>query len=113
LNSFLISVLTDIPTRNLQNANHVIFFGTYAATNMYEYQSAMTQSSGRVIRFGQEKEVHIWNLLALNTMEVGILQIQDGRTLVKHANGEYELISDEQLQRDDTRGFEVPSFDWK
>ncbi|CRG84606.1 Cation-independent mannose-6-phosphate receptor [Talaromyces islandicus] len=98
---------------NLQNANHVIFFGTYAATNLYEYQSAMTQSSGRVIRFGQEKEVHIWNLLALNTMEVGILQIQDGRTLIKHANGEYELISDDQLQRDDTRGFEIPSFDWK
>ncbi|KAH8704773.1 putative SNF2 family helicase [Talaromyces proteolyticus] len=98
---------------NLQSANHVIFFGTFAATNLYEYQSAMTQASGRVIRFGQQKEVHIWHLFTLNTIEVGILQMQDGRTLVRRSNGGYELVPDGEVRSDDRKGFEVPAFEWK
>lgn len=98
---------------NLQNANHVIFFAPFAAKNHYEYQSTITQSSGRVIRFGQEKEVHIWNLVTLNTLEVGILQGQDGRVLVRRANGRYELVLEDEVRVNDVKGFEVPVFDWK
>lgn len=98
---------------NLQNANHVIFFAPFAAKNHYEYQSTITQSSGRVIRFGQKKEVHIWNLVTLNTLEVGILQNQDGRVLVKRATGEYELVLEDEVKVDDVKGFDIPVFDWK
>jgi hypothetical protein len=98
---------------NLQHANHVIFFAPFAAKNHYEYQSTITQSSGRVIRFGQKKEVHIWNLVTLNTLEVGILQGQDGRVLVKRTNGEYELVLEDEIRVNDVKGFEVPVFDWK
>jgi hypothetical protein len=98
---------------NLQNANHVIFFAPFAAKNHYEYQSTITQSSGRVIRFGQKKEVHIWNLITLNTLEVGILQGQDGRVLVRRASGEYELVLEDEVKVNDVKGFEVPVFDWK
>ncbi|EEA28090.1 SNF2 family helicase, putative [Talaromyces marneffei ATCC 18224] len=98
---------------NLQNANHVIFFAPFAAKSHYEYQSTITQSSGRVIRFGQKKEVHIWNLVTLNTLEVGILQGQDGRVLVRRASGEYELVLEDEVKVNDVKGFEVPVFDWK
>jgi hypothetical protein len=49
----------------------------------------------------------------LNTLEVGILQGQDGRTLVRHAGGEYELVLDDEITVSDTKGFEVPEFTWK
>lgn len=98
---------------NLQHANHVIFFAPFAAKNHYEYQSTITQSSGRVIRFGQKKEVHIWNLVTLNTLEVSILQGQEGRVLVRRANGEYELVLEDEVRVNDEKGFEVPVFDWK
>lgn len=111
----LYSLLTYSPytTSNLQNANHVIFFGPFAAKNLYEYQSTIAQSSGRVIRFGQKKEVHIWNLVTLNTLEVGILQAQDGRTLVRHTDGEFDLVLDDEIKANDVKGFEIPVFNWK
>ncbi|EED23539.1 SNF2 family helicase, putative [Talaromyces stipitatus ATCC 10500] len=98
---------------NLQNANHVIFFAPFAAKNHYEYQSTIAQSSGRVIRFGQKKKVHIWNLATLNTLEVGILQGQDGRVLVRRPNGKYELVLEGEVGKEDVKGFDVPAFDWK
>lgn len=98
---------------NLQNANHVIYFAPFAAKNYYEYQSTVTQSSGRVIRFGQKKEVNIWNLVTLNTLEVGVLQGQAGRVLVRHPDGRYDLVLEDEIEPNDTKGFEVPVFEWR
>ena len=113
VSSFAGILLTNSINRNLQNANHVIFFAPFAAKNHYEYQSTITQSSGRAIRFGQDKEVHIWNMVTLNTLEVGVLQEQDGRILVRRKNGEYKLVLEYEVKGEDKKGFEVPSFDWK
>lgn len=57
--------------------------------------------------------MHIWNLVTLNTLEVGILQGQDGRVLVRRASGEYELVLEDEVKVNDVKGFEVPVFDWK
>jgi hypothetical protein len=51
--------------------------------------------------------------VTLNTLEVGILQGQDGRVLVRRANGEYGLVLEDEVKVNDAKGFEVPVFDWK
>jgi hypothetical protein len=93
-------------------ANHIIFFAQMAARNQYDYQASMTQAIGRAVRFGQKKHVHIWYLLALNTLDVGILQWQNSHLLVRRQNGEFDLVPREDVQRGDASGFEQPAYRW-
>ncbi|ODH45084.1 hypothetical protein ACO22_00379 [Paracoccidioides brasiliensis] len=68
---------------NLQNANHVIFFHPLFAKSQYDYTSGMAQAIGRSRRYGQQKHVHIYQFLALKTIEVNIFEHRRRERLVK------------------------------
>ncbi|KAF1934810.1 hypothetical protein EJ02DRAFT_362876, partial [Clathrospora elynae] len=59
---------------NLVNANHVIFLSPFLAKTQYEYDSAMVQAIARSRRYGQQKKVHIYHVVAQRTIDVDILE---------------------------------------
>lgn len=61
------------------------------ATSQYKYESAMTQAIGRARRFGQEKTVHIYQFLALRTIDVDIIEERTGRRVAEEADGRFSL----------------------
>lgn len=64
---------------NLQNANHVIFFAPLLRDSQYGYESTMAQAIGRVRRPGQTKQIHVYRFLALDTIDVDILEHRERR----------------------------------
>ncbi|CAG8396624.1 unnamed protein product [Penicillium salamii] len=67
---------------NLQCANHVIFFSPFLAETEDDWNAGMTQAIGRARRYGQLRVVHIYHLLARNTVEVNIFQQRNKCRLV-------------------------------
>ena len=65
---------------NLQNANHVIFLSPLLRDTQYGYDSTMAQAIGRVRRHGQKKEIHVYRIIALDTIDVDILEHRERRT---------------------------------
>lgn len=59
---------------NLTTANHVIFLGPLFTPTLLNYRAVETQAIGRIRRFGQQKEVHIHRLLALDTIDMSIYE---------------------------------------
>ncbi|KAF2819824.1 hypothetical protein CC86DRAFT_334939 [Ophiobolus disseminans] len=55
---------------NLINANHVIFVSPLLSNTQYEFDSAMAQAIARSRRYGQEKRVHIYHVIAQRTIDV-------------------------------------------
>lgn len=64
---------------NLQNANHVIFLSPLLRNTQYLYESTMAQAVGRVRRHGQVKKIHIYRIVALDTIDVDILEHRERR----------------------------------
>lgn len=64
---------------NLQCANHVIFLSPLLRDSQYGYDSTMAQAIGRVRRHGQQKEIHVYRLVALDTIDVDILEHRERR----------------------------------
>ena len=72
---------------NLTEANHIIFFSPLLITNQQRYEATMLQAIRRAHRFGQTKIVHIYRFVALNTIDVDILQHRErwlSKPLVEH-----------------------------
>ncbi|KAF2027883.1 hypothetical protein EK21DRAFT_70985 [Setomelanomma holmii] len=59
---------------NLINANHIIFISPLFAKTQYDYDSAMAQAIARSRRYGQEKKVHIYHVMAERTIDVDIME---------------------------------------
>ncbi|KAL1794299.1 hypothetical protein ACET3X_007720 [Alternaria dauci] len=59
---------------NLTIANHVVFVSPFLAKTQYGYDSAMAQAIARSRRYGQEKKVHIYHVVAQRTIDVDILE---------------------------------------
>ena len=59
---------------NLQNANHVIFLSPLLRDQQYDYDATMAQAIGRVRRHGQKKQIHVYRIIALDTIDVDILE---------------------------------------
>ncbi|WVQ76242.1 hypothetical protein IAR50_005907 [Cryptococcus sp. DSM 104548] len=57
---------------NLTTANHAIFLGPLLTPSLFNYRAVETQAIGRVRRYGQQKEVHVHRLLALDTIDMTI-----------------------------------------
>lgn len=93
--------------RNLQNANHIIFFAPLIARSQYDYNSGMAQAIGRSRRYGQLKHVHIYHVLALNTVEVNIFEQRRRQRLTKRGARFVAVPKSEILETDRTewRGF--------
>jgi SNF2 family DNA or RNA helicase len=57
---------------NLTMANHAIFLSPLLATSDHQYKAAETQAIGRIRRYGQSKTIHIWRLVAEDTIDTEI-----------------------------------------
>ncbi|CAD6580658.1 MAG: hypothetical protein ASARMPRED_000285 [Alectoria sarmentosa] len=68
---------------NLTNANHIIFASPLLTDTQQEYNASSTQCIGRAKRYGQQKTVHVYRILALRTIDVDILQEREQKTLAK------------------------------
>lgn len=66
-------------SRNLANANHIIFVSPLLVESKHKYDLAMTQAIGRS-RYGQEMKVHICHFAALRTIDVYIFEHRYERT---------------------------------
>ncbi|KAG8623705.1 hypothetical protein KVT40_008681 [Elsinoe batatas] len=64
---------------NLTNANHVLFFSPLLTDSQYSYDAAMAQAIGRVRRPGQTKDIHVYRFVALDTIDVDILEHRERR----------------------------------
>ncbi|KAK3724527.1 hypothetical protein LTR37_001151 [Vermiconidia calcicola] len=64
---------------NLQNANHVIFLSPLLRDSQYAYEATMAQAVGRVRRHGQQKEIQVYRIIALDTIDVDILEHRERR----------------------------------
>ncbi|KAK2879373.1 hypothetical protein FQN49_000940 [Arthroderma sp. PD_2] len=92
---------------NLQNANHIIFFGPLISRSQYDYNSGMAQAIGRSRRYGQLKQVHIYHILALRTVEVNIFEQRRRQYLAKRRGQFVAVQRNEIIETDevDWRGF--------
>ncbi|KAF2495114.1 hypothetical protein BU16DRAFT_561418 [Lophium mytilinum] len=59
---------------NLFTANHVIFLSPLLEVSQHDHESKMEQAIGRARRYGQKKTVHVYHFVALNTIDVDIMQ---------------------------------------
>lgn len=64
---------------NLQNANHVIFLSPLLEDSQYNYEATMAQAIGRVRRHGQKKQIYVYRIVALDTIDVDILEHRERR----------------------------------
>ncbi|KAF8323124.1 hypothetical protein DL93DRAFT_2162312 [Clavulina sp. PMI_390] len=62
---------------NLTNANHVIFLSPLLTPSQQFYTATEIQAIGRVRRYGQQKKVHIYRFLTLNSIDVEIFEARD------------------------------------
>lgn len=90
--------------RNLQNANHIIFYAPLVARSQYDYESGMAQAIGRCRRYGQQKHVHIYHLLTLKTIEVNIFEQRRSEYIVKR-NGQHLPVSRSEVRVSDEFGW--------
>jgi len=59
---------------NLTKINHAILVHTLYTETAQEYFASETQAIGRIKRYGQERLVHIWRILAKDTMDTKIYE---------------------------------------
>ncbi|KAK5168996.1 uncharacterized protein LTR77_006305 [Saxophila tyrrhenica] len=65
---------------NLQNTNHVIFLSPLLRDQQNAYQDTMLQAIGRARRHLQEKTVHIYYIVAKDTIDVDVLEHRERRS---------------------------------
>ncbi|GAB7347637.1 hypothetical protein MBLNU459_g4506t1 [Dothideomycetes sp. NU459] len=82
---------------NLTNANHVIFFSPLLVDSQYQYESQMSQAIGRVRRHGQTKEIFVHRLVALDTIDVDILEHRERRDSVMTEQDDPETAAHKKL----------------
>ncbi|CAG8374639.1 unnamed protein product [Penicillium salamii] len=87
---------------NLQCANHVIFFSPFLAETEDDWNAGMSQAVGRARRYGQPHVVHIYHLLARNTVEVNIFQQRQKCKLVWRHGAVARLLEGEIVAESDT-----------
>ncbi|KAI1638962.1 hypothetical protein F4809DRAFT_199476 [Biscogniauxia mediterranea] len=76
---------------NFQYANHVMFACPLLVNLQEYYNSFMKQATGRCVRFGQKKLVHVYHFVMAHSIEVDVLELRrQSHVLVKpgHAYGE-------------------------
>ncbi|KAL8969644.1 MAG: hypothetical protein Q9183_001904 [Haloplaca sp. 2 TL-2023] len=86
---------------NLTNANHVIFLSTFWTDNQHAYHQSITQCVGRAKRFGQTKRVHVYRIVAMESVEVDLLEWREGKKMVHLGGDKYDLVDWEQCTEDE------------
>ena len=59
---------------NLTVANHAVFLCPLLAPSQEVYEACETQAIGRLRRYGQERHVHIYRFLSMNTIDVQVYE---------------------------------------
>jgi SNF2 family DNA or RNA helicase len=59
---------------NLTCANHAIFLSPLLSESNEKYKANETQAIGRLVRFGQQKPVTIWRMVAADTIDEEIYE---------------------------------------
>lgn len=76
---------------NLTIANHIIFIGPYFTREQRVWQMVVDQAIGRCVRPGQTKNVHVYHLVAENSLDVDVLEHHLKRRLEPGTSGEVDL----------------------
>ena len=84
---------------NITNANHVIFFAPKAGRTKSKYDHSRAQCIGRCARYGQTKQVYVYDFLALHTHEVNLYQARQRKTLVQLEDGGWAMRKRETLDQ--------------
>ena len=84
---------------NLQNANHVIFLSPLLR-DQQAYEATMEQAIGRVRRHGQEKDIHVHHLVALDTVDVDVLELRERRITALTEQDSPEVVAPTGLVED-------------
>ncbi|KAF8630124.1 hypothetical protein AX15_003081 [Amanita polypyramis BW_CC] len=59
---------------NLTNANHAIFLSPLLTPSKEIYKASETQAIGRLVRYGQTRDVYVWRFLTTNTIDEEIYE---------------------------------------
>ena len=59
---------------NLTSANHAIFLSPLLAPSAEIYHACETQAIGRIVRYGQTKQVRVWRFETANTIDADIYE---------------------------------------
>ncbi|TKA23611.1 hypothetical protein B0A50_07445 [Salinomyces thailandicus] len=84
---------------NLQNANHVVFLSPLLRESQYLYDATMAQAIGRVRRHGQKKPVYVHRVVALDTIDVDVLEHREKRADAIGERGMPALRPPKSIQR--------------
>jgi SNF2 family DNA or RNA helicase len=83
------------------NANHVIFISPLLAESQHAFNESRIQCIGRARRYGQLKKVHVYDFLALHSIDVDITEDQRCKHLVREklVTGEedWKLMVEEEM----------------
>ena len=100
-------------------ANHVIFVGPLLADTQEDYVASRKQCIGRARRFGQKKDVHVYDFVALKTFDVDVYQQRHGTMLVRRmVNNKEKFIfvkeseaTQAEIQESWGSGYKRPSYE--
>ena len=90
---------------NLQVCSHVIIAAPYLQKSTVLYKAVLDQAVGRSLRYGQEKPVHVYQVVTLFTTEVHVLEAAERKVLVE-VEGEKErgrLVEEKDVRPDEAR----------
>lgn len=65
---------------NLQHTNHIVFLSPLLRDQQNAYDDTMTQAIARARRHGQQKTIHVYRIVALDTIDVDVLEHRERRT---------------------------------
>lgn len=83
----------------------MIFLSPFLSETAHEFHKSRIQCIGRARRYGQTKKVHVYDFLALNTIDVDITEDQQCKHLVQESleDGEevWKLKSEQDMTDDE------------
>ena len=88
---------------NLTMANHVIFLSPLLAEHQIKYMASIEQAIGRARRRGQKNPVHVYQFVALDTIDVDLLELRERRSRPLYAEDETEADPGEAKHGEMTR----------
>ena len=81
-----------------------MFASPFVTESQPTFNAVMRQAIGRVHRYGQQKEVHIYHFLSAGSLDVNIVQERTGKVMVRR-KGEFYLVPKEKVRPTDVERF--------
>jgi hypothetical protein len=71
----------------------VVFIAPYLTKDQEKYDQAVIQSTGRSRRFGQQKDVHVYRFVTLNSIDVDVIETNENKVLEDGKPLQPDLVS--------------------